>query len=139
MKLEVTLATATTEFLERTELAKSTKYTYGLVLLPLLKEYGSWSIAIISKQTLIEYLNSLNKLSWTTHHKHQAILQSLLNFAVEQGYINFNPIHGLKQRQPSPEKGEHKKDAPWRLYKWELKPTFRTSSCNMRRFPMFCS
>lgn len=115
MKLEVTLATATTEFLERSELAKSTRYTYGLVLLPLLQEYGSWSIAIISRQTFIEYLNSLDKLSWTTHHKHQAILQSLLNFAVEQGYINFNPIHGLKQRQPSPEKGEHKKDAPVRF------------------------
>ncbi len=111
MKSTVTLATVTTEFLSRPGLAKSTRYTYELVLLPLLQEYGSWAIDIISRQTLIEYLNSLDDLSWTTHHKHQAILQSLFNFAVEQGYIKFNPIHGLKQRKPSPEKGEHRTDA----------------------------
>jgi integrase/recombinase XerD len=115
LRLEVTLATVSTEFFERPGLAKSTRYTYELVLLPLLQEYGSWSIAIISRQTLIEYLNSLSELSWTTHHKHQAILQSLFNFAVEQGYIKFNPIHGLKQRKPSQEKGEHKTDTTVRF------------------------
>ena len=68
------------------------------------------SIEIISKQTLVEYLNSLSHLKYTTHHKHQAILQSLLNFAVESGYIKSNPIRGLKQRSPQREKGEHKSD-----------------------------
>jgi site-specific recombinase XerD len=63
---------------------------------------------IITKQTIVEYLNSLSHLKYTTHHKHQAILQSLLNFAVEQGYIKFNPIRGLKQRSCDQEKGEHR-------------------------------
>ncbi|WP_338010323.1 tyrosine-type recombinase/integrase [Fortiea contorta] len=76
----------------------------------LLAEYGSWSIEIISKQTLVEYLDTLSHLKYTTHHKHQAILQSLFNFAVEQGYIKSNPIRGLKQRPPQREKGEHKSD-----------------------------
>lgn len=92
MKQAVTLATVAANFLERPGLAPTTRETYSRTLAPLLLEYGSWSIEIISKQTLVEYLNSLSHLKYTTHHKHQAILQSLLNFAVEQGYIKFNPI-----------------------------------------------
>lgn len=107
----VTLATVITEFLWRPGLAKSTKRTYETTLKPILLEYGSWDIEIISKQTLIEYLNELRDCKYTTHRKHQAILQSLLNFAVEQDYIKVNPIRGLKQRQPSPDKGEHKTDS----------------------------
>lgn len=115
MKSVVTLATVATKFLERTGLAPSTRETYELTLGNLLLEYGSWSIEIISRQTLIEYLSTLSHLKYTTHHKHQAILQSLLNFAVEQGYIKSNPIRGLKQRPPEREKGEHKTDAPIRF------------------------
>jgi integrase/recombinase XerD len=110
VKSAVTLATVATKFLERPGLAPSTRNTYELCLGSLLKDYGSWSIEIISRQTLIEYLNSLGHLKYTTHHKHQAILQSLMNFAVEQGYIKSNPISRLKQRLPDREKGEHKTD-----------------------------
>ena len=110
MKSAVTLATVAVEFLERTGLAPSTRKTYALTLSPLLQEYGSWSIEIISRQTLVEYLNSLSHLKYTTHHKHQAILQSLFNFAVSQQYIKNNPIRGLKQRPPEREKGEHHTD-----------------------------
>ncbi|RUS92328.1 hypothetical protein DSM106972_099470 [Dulcicalothrix desertica PCC 7102] len=109
--MTVTVATVITEFLLRSNVAKSTKRTYESTLKPILLQYGSWAIEIISKQTLTEYLNELKHLSYTTHHKHQAILQSLLNFAVEQGYIKVNPIRGLKQRQPNPDKGEHKTDS----------------------------
>ncbi|MEM6404817.1 MAG: site-specific integrase, partial [Cyanobacteria bacterium P01_D01_bin.116] len=108
--MTVTLATIVVEFLERPGLAESTRKTYEFALRSLLKEYGSWSIEILSKQTLIEYLNGLGHLKYTTHHKHQAILQSLLNFAVEKEYIKSNPISGLKQRLPDREKGEHKTD-----------------------------
>jgi integrase/recombinase XerD len=108
--LTVTLATVITEFLSRPERAKSTKRTYELALKPILLEYGSWAIEIIGKKTLVEYLKTLEDCNYTTHRKYQAILQSLLNFAVEQGYIKFNPIRGLKQRQPNSEKGEHKTD-----------------------------
>lgn len=108
--MTVTLATVVTEFLSRPDLAKSTRRTYELALKSILKEYGSWAIEIISKQTLIEYLKSLDDCSYTTHRKYQAILQSLLNFAVDQDYIKLNPISGLKQRQPNPDKGEHKTD-----------------------------
>jgi integrase/recombinase XerD len=110
LKKAVTLATVATEFLSRPGLAPTTRETYEITLALILAEYGSWSIEIISKQTLIEYLNSLSHLKYTTHHKHQAILQSLLNFAVSQGYIKFNPISGLKQRPPDREKGEHLTD-----------------------------
>lgn len=110
MKKAVTLATVATEFLSRPGLAPTSRKTYELTLAPLLNEYGSWSIEIISKQTLVEYLNSLSHLKYTTHHKHQAILQSLLNFAVDQGYIKVNPIGGLKQRLPDREKGEYLTD-----------------------------
>jgi integrase/recombinase XerD len=114
VKQAVTLATVAVKFLERTGLAPSTIKTYELTLLNFLAEYGSWPIEIISKQTLIEYLDSLSHLKYTTHHKHQAILQSLFNFAVQQEYIKINPIQGLKQRPPQREKGEHKSDTPIR-------------------------
>jgi integrase/recombinase XerD len=110
VKKAVTLATVATEFIERPGLAPTTRETYSVTLTPLLYEYGSWAIEIISKQTIVEYLNSLSHLKYTTHHKHQAILQSLLNFAVEQGYLKSNPISGLKQRPCDQEKGEHKSD-----------------------------
>ncbi len=113
--MAVTLATVATKFLERPGLAPSTRETYEITLVNLLSEYGSWSIEIISRQTLIEYLSSLGHLKYTTHQKHQAILQSLLNFAVEEGYITSNPIRGLKQRSPEREKGEHKTDEPIRF------------------------
>jgi integrase/recombinase XerD len=110
VKQTVTLATVVVEFLERPGLALSTKETYSLTLGLLLQEYGSWAIEIISRQTLVEYLNTLTHLKYTTHNKHQAILQSLFNFAVEQGYIKSNPIRGIKQRPASREKGEHRTD-----------------------------
>ncbi|MEM9924830.1 MAG: tyrosine-type recombinase/integrase [Cyanobacteria bacterium P01_D01_bin.50] len=131
--MSVTLATVITEFLSRPGLAKSTRRTYELALKPILIEYGSWAIEIISKQTLIEYLKSLEHCSYTTHRKYQAILQSLFNFAVEQGYIKFNPIRGLKQRQPNPEKGEHKTDGTIRyLTQTQLNLLYKTVANDLR-------
>jgi integrase/recombinase XerD len=131
--LTVTLATVITEFLLRPDLAKSTRRTYELTLKPILMEYGSWAIEIIGKQTLIEYLKSLNDCSYTTHRKYQAILQSLFNFAVEEGYIKFNPISGLKQRQPNPDKGEHKTDSVVRyLTPGQLNILYNSVKSNLR-------
>jgi integrase/recombinase XerD len=131
--LTVTLATVITEFLSRPDLAKSTRRTYELTLKPILVEYGSWAIEIIGKQTLIEYLKSLEDCSYTTHRKYQAILQSLFNFAVEEGYIKFNPISGLKQRQPNPDKGEHKTDSVVRyLTPGQLNILYNSVKCDLR-------
>lgn len=108
--LTITLATLATQFLERPGLAPSTLRSYELTLIPLLKEYGRWSVEILDRELLTEYLNSLSHLKYTTHHRHQAILQSLFNFAVAQDYINSNPIARLKQRHPCREKGESLSD-----------------------------
>ncbi|MBE9229692.1 tyrosine-type recombinase/integrase [Phormidium sp. LEGE 05292] len=78
--------------------------------MPLLAQYGGWSIEIISRQLLSEYLESLAHLSITTHHRHQAIIQALFNFAVEQGYLTVNPIAGIRRRKPDPGKEEHDTD-----------------------------
>lgn len=131
--MTVTLATVITEFLSRPDLAKSTRRTYELALKPILLEYGSWAIEIIGKQTLLEYLKTLEYCSYTTHRKYQAILQSLFNFAVEQGYIKFNPIRGLKQRQPNPEKGEHKTDGAIRyLTTMQLNLLYKAVASDLR-------
>lgn len=108
--MTVTLATVATEFLERAGLAKSTLLSYELSLLPLLKEYGNYPIEILSRDTLTRYLEGLTDLAYTTHHRHQAILQALFNFAVERGYLKANPIARLHRRKPNPEKGEHHAD-----------------------------
>lgn len=108
--MTITLARLATEFLERRGLSQSTQRSYELTLMPLLAQYGRWPIEIISRQVLSEYLESLVHLSITTHHRHQAIIQALFNFAVEQGYLTVNPIAGIKRRKPDPDKGEHDTD-----------------------------
>jgi integrase/recombinase XerD len=64
----------------------------------------------MDRPTLEDYLQGLTHLSYTTHRRHQAILQALLNFAVEAEYVRVNPIAHLKQRKPDREKGEHSSD-----------------------------
>jgi len=109
--MTTTLATVATEFLQRPGLAKSTLCSYESTLMPLLQEYGRSPIEILTRQTLQEYLNRLSELAYTTHHRHQSIVQALFNFALEQGYIRANPIARLKRRKPNREKGEHETDA----------------------------
>jgi integrase/recombinase XerD len=108
--LSIPLATVATEFLERTGLARSTVQSYELSLMPLLGEYGSYPIEILSRSALITYLDGLSHLAYTTHQRHQAILQALFNFAVEQGYLKVNPIARLQRRKPNIEQGEHFSD-----------------------------
>ena len=83
---------------------------YELALMPLLKDYGRWPMELLDRPLLEEYLNSLHHLAYTTHHRHQAILQALFNFATQQGYLRTNPIAHLKRRQPDASKGEHRSD-----------------------------
>ena len=104
------IAQVTTEFLERPDLAPSTVRSYESTLLPLLKQYGRWSIELLDRESISEYLNGLENLSYTTHHRHQAIVQALFNFAVEQGYIRVNPLSRLRRRKPDPKQGEHQSD-----------------------------
>lgn len=108
--MTITLARLATEFLERRGLSQNTQRSYELTLMPLVAQYGRWPIEIISRKVLSEYLESLVHLSITTHHRHQAIIQALFNFAVEQGYLTVNPIAGIKRRKPDPDKGEHDTD-----------------------------
>jgi len=109
------LATVATEFLDRPHLADSTTRSYELTLMPLLKQYGSWSMELLDAEILSEYLNSLTHLSYTTHHRHQATLNALLNFSVRKGYIRSNPIALMKHRTPDKSKGEHLSDQPIRF------------------------
>lgn len=113
------LATVATQFLDRPHLAASTARSYELTLMPLLKRYGSWSVELLDADILSDYLNSLTHLSYTTHHRHQATLNALLNFAVRQRYIRSNPIAQLEHRSPDRAKGEHLSDQPIRFLKPE--------------------
>jgi integrase/recombinase XerD len=104
------LAAIAIQFLDRPGLAKSTQQSYELTLMPLLQRYGRFPIETINRVMLEEYLNSLTHLSYTTHHRHQAVLQSLLNFAVKQEYLKSNPIAQMQRRKPDATKGEHTSD-----------------------------
>jgi integrase/recombinase XerD len=105
----ITLAALATAFLERPGLAENTLRSYQSTLMPLLQEYGRWSIEIINRQVLWEYLNHLTDVSYTTHHRHQAVITALFNFAVDMGYLKSNPVTGLRRRKPNREQGEHAK------------------------------
>lgn len=106
----VILAKLATEFLERPGLAATTLRSYEFTLMPLLKEYGRWSIDILNRQLLVAYLNQITNVSYTTHHRHQAVITALFNFAIEQDYIQSNPISNLKRRKPNRADGEHATD-----------------------------
>jgi integrase/recombinase XerD len=106
----VTLAKLATEFLERPGLAATTLHSYEFTLMPLLKEYGRWPIDILDRKLLVEYLNQITNVSYTTHHRHQAVITALFNFAIEQDYIQSNPISNLKRRKPNRSDGEHATD-----------------------------
>jgi len=106
----VVLATVTADFLNRPGYANSTLKSYELTLMPLLKKHGRIPIELLTREILEEYLESLSALSYTTHRRHQAILQSLLNFALERGNLKANPIAHLKLRKPNPAVGESHTD-----------------------------
>lgn len=112
--MTITLAQLATEFLDRKGLSLSTQQSYEFTLMPLLAEYGRLPVEIVSRQLLSDYLDSKKHLSISTHHRHQAIIQALFNFAVEQGYLTINPIAGKKLRKPNKEEGEHTTDQPIR-------------------------
>ena len=104
------LATVATEFIDRPGYAVKTRHSYEITLLPLLAQYGSTPIELLTRSILEDYLNSLTHLAYTTHRRHQAVVQSLLNFAVERNYLKANPLAHLKQRKPDSSKGEHNRD-----------------------------
>ena len=108
--MSISLANLSVKFLERPNLSQNTVRSYEGTLMPLLFEKGSTQISELTRQELEEYLNSLTHLSYTTHNRHQATIQALLNFGVEQGYLSANPIAKLKRRKPDKEKGEHLSD-----------------------------
>jgi integrase/recombinase XerD len=68
------------------------------------------AIEIIDRPNLVEYLNHLTDVSYTTHHRHQAVITALFNFAVDMGYLKSNPVAGLARRKPIREQGEHATD-----------------------------
>ena len=108
--MPISLAMVATQFLDRPGLAQKTVKSYEHTLMPLLAEYGSWPIEICDRTLLTEYLDSLSHLAYTTHHRHQATIQALFNYAVEQQHIKANPIAKLKRRKPDADKGEHGSD-----------------------------
>ena len=94
------LAIVTAQFLKRPGLNQKTIKGYESTLMPLLAEYGRWPINALERTDFAEYLQGLTYLAYTTRQKHQATVQALLNFAVEQGYIKSNPIARLRQPKP---------------------------------------
>lgn len=133
MKTITTLAGVSVEFLQRPGLEKSTRRSYESALMPLLQEYGQMPIEIMTRQTLQDYLNELPNLAYTTHQRHQATIQALFNFAVEQGHIKANPIARLKRRKPDREKGEHGTDDVIRyLTPEQLKVLYQVVASNLR-------
>ena len=132
-QIAIFLATVATAFLSRPGLARSTLRSYESTLMPFLQEYGQMPIEILTRQAIEAYLNSLTSISYTTHHRHQAILQALFNFAVEQGYIKANPIARLKRRKPDRDKGEHGTDEVIRyLTPQQLESLYRLVAHDLR-------
>ena len=108
--MPISLAMVATQFLDRPGLAQKTVRSYEHTLMPLPGQYGSWPIEICDRTLLTEYLDSLSHLAYTTHHRHQATIQALFNYAVEQQYIKANPIAKLKRRKPNADRDEHGSD-----------------------------
>jgi integrase/recombinase XerD len=131
--MSIPLAMVATQFLDRAGLAKKTVKSYEHTLMPLLSEYGSWPIEICDRQILTDYLDGLSHLAYTTHHRHQATIQALFNYAVEQQHIKANPIAKLKRRKPDAKKGEHASDETIRyLTPDQIKQMYRVVETDCR-------
>ncbi|MGB3789456.1 MAG: tyrosine-type recombinase/integrase [Phormidesmis sp.] len=128
-----TIATVTTLFLQRPGLAKGTLKAYESTMMPFLAMYGSWPIDLLDRGEVVEYLQGLAHLAYTTRRKHQATMQALFNFAVEQGYLKANPIARLKQPKPDSQKDEHTSDDAIRyLSESQLKCLYRAAELDTR-------
>jgi integrase/recombinase XerD len=103
----VTLAQVASQFIYRDDLSSSTRLSYEVTLMPLLVEFGSYPLEIVTRQVIEEYLASLTHLAYTTHNRHQIILQSFFNFAVKKGVLKANPIQGIPLRKPQVNQNEH--------------------------------
>lgn len=133
----VVLATIAADFLNRPGYAASTLKSYELTLMPLLKQHGRMPIELLTREILEEYLEGLSALSYTTHRRHQAILQSLLNFALERGSLKANPIAHLKQRKPDPTAGESHTDEVARyLNAQQLQPLYAALNRDPRMYAL---
>lgn len=106
----ISLAAVAAQFLERPGLVAKTVKSYELALMPLLHVYGRWPVELLDRPIVEDYLNGLTHLAYTTHHRHQAIIQALFNFATRQGYIRANPVAHLQRRKPDPSRGEQGSD-----------------------------
>lgn len=132
-----TLATVSTQFLQRPGLSQGTVKAYESTLIPLLAEYGSWSINVIERTDLAGYLQGLTHLAYTTRRKHQATVQALFNFAVEQGYLTANPIARLRPPKPDAQQGEHSSDETIRyLTEPQLKCLYQAAAADTRMTSM---
>ena len=77
------LAMVATQFLDRQGLASSTVKSYESALMPLLKDYGRCPIELMDRQTLQEFLDDIQHLSYRTHHRHQTIIHALFSFVFD--------------------------------------------------------
>ena len=128
-----TLATVATQFLQRPGLAKGTLKAYESTLIPFLAVYGRWPVELLERGEVVEYLQDLTHLAYTTRRKHQATIQALLNYAVEQQHIKANPIARLKQPKPDPQKGEQTSDDTIRyLSQSQLTTLYRAGELDTR-------
>ena len=101
--------------------------------MPLLAEYGRWPINALERTDFAEYLQGLTYLAYTTRQKHQATVQALLNFAVEQEYIKSNPIARLRQPKPNAQRGEQASDEPIRyLTEAQLRCLYQAVASDIR-------
>jgi integrase/recombinase XerD len=95
--LSITLARLSTLFLDTRRMNKTTYNSYISTLIPLLQQYGKHSVESIKRDTIIQYLQNIQNISDSTRNRHQAVIQAVFNFGVEQGYLEYNPISRLKR------------------------------------------
>ncbi|MGK7912268.1 MAG: tyrosine-type recombinase/integrase [Synechococcus sp.] len=102
------LATVATQFLDRPNLAKATAISYEIALLPFLEKYGRIHINLLDSKLVYSYLKRQSHLSSNTLNRHKVILQSLFNYAIEQGYAKTNPIGN--SRRPKSYSSDNRKN-----------------------------
>jgi integrase/recombinase XerD len=128
-----TVAHVATELLTDPSLNHRTKKLYEGTLLPFLERHGRSELPDVSRQTIETYLNSQTHLNFRTHNLHQAVIHRLFSFAVERGYIQANPLTGIRRRKPDPAKGEYGSDEAVRhLSRKQVEIFFRAVSPNPR-------
>lgn len=99
------------KYVEQLERDNDTLKAYKLDLEKFLSAFGEKEVSQVDKDDLKNYLDNLKTRSGqrvrvSTQNRHYATLNRFFNWAIEEDFLDKNPLKSVKRRKPNKDKGE---------------------------------